>query len=74
MKNEKGKRKWSPKSKIAMGVLMAIAAFTIIAFDISKMSVPQQISFGKHIYQLVDDYFIEKTDVDSKTVSNNNQK
>lgn len=74
IKDEKGKRKWSPKNKIAIEVLMTIATITIVAFGISKMSVPQQISFGKHIYQLVDKDSMEKTDEDSKTVSNNNQK
>ena len=74
IKDEKGKRKWSSKSKIAIGVLMAVATITIAAFGISKMSVPQQISFGKHIYQLVDEESMEKKDVDSKILSNNNQK
>lgn len=74
IEDEKGKRKWSSKSKIAIGVLMAVATITIAAFGISKMSVPQQISFGKHIYQLVDEESMEKKDVDSKTLSNNNQK
>lgn len=50
-----GKKRWSQKTKVVIGVLVVLAIISLISCGISKMRFPENITIGGHHYRIIDE-------------------
>lgn len=55
IKDANGKKRWSKKTKLGIGILVALSIISLISCGISKMSFPENINICGHNYRIIDE-------------------
>ena len=53
--DENGKKRWSKKTKLGIGILVALSIVSLISCGVSKMSFPENINICGHNYRIIDE-------------------